>query len=249
MAAPLVGADTLSPVTEAAVRAVRKRLGTTPLFWGRYFKRPGFHQDYQPDLENRVFNAHHMRLLPIARQTARVSGTAGEGAADAILNADALIGAHGIEHLAAIGGEILMFLDVEATSAAHPNLSVDYWIGWSASLVARSRAVSGGRFTILPALYCRQDQPPTWQALTRAAELGFPCAGAWVFRMRAGACTKAVPKWDATFNTPAVPISCPIMLWQFAIDCPVAGGVDFNLVHPDPAIASALLNRLPLPPP
>lgn len=82
----ILGADV--PVTEAIVQMTRQRYGgTTPQFWGRYFKRPGFSEDYQPSIENRVFNAHAIRLLPIARQTTRVAGTATDGAEDAILNA------------------------------------------------------------------------------------------------------------------------------------------------------------------
>lgn len=245
----LLGADTLVPVTDAIVKKVRKRFGAPPLFWGRYFKRPGFHEDYQPQLENRVFNDHAMRLLPIARQTNRVAGTATEGAEDAIRNVEAFATSLTLEHLGKVGGELLMFLDVEGTSAKHPNLSLDYWIGWSSALVAYSRRVSGGDFVIIPAVYCRQNQNPTWEVIARGAEIGFPCAGAWVFRMRSGACDKPVPtSWDEPFNTPAVTLPCPVMLWQFAIDCLFEGGVDFDMVHPDPAIAAALLNRLVFPP-
>lgn len=38
-----------------------------------------------------------------------------------------------------------------------------------------------------------------------------------------------------------------MMIWQFAIDCLFDGGVDFNMLNPDPAVAAALLNRLALP--
>jgi hypothetical protein len=110
-----------------------------------------------------------------------------------------------------------------------------------------SRRVGGGRFTIVPALYCRQNQNPTWQTIATASTLGFPCAGAWVFRMRTGACTKPIPEWDAPFNTPAVALPCPIMIWQFAIDCIVDDGIDFDMLNPDSAVATALLNRLVLP--
>lgn len=245
----ILGADTLVPVTNAIVAKVRTRYGgLTPLFWGRYFKKPDFAQDYQPALENAVFHAHHMRLLPIARQTTRVAGSASDGAADAVLNADAFTKALGVEYLARIGGEMLMFLDVEGTSATNPNLSVEYWIGWSAALVERSRRISSGRFLIIPGVYCRQNQNATWDAISRAHDLGFPCAGAWVFRSRKDACTKPIPEWDAPFNTPAVALPCPIMIWQFAIDCLFEGGVDFDMLSPDPAIASALLNRLVFPP-
>lgn len=248
MANELLAADTLVPVTNDLVNLVRERFGTAPLFWGRYFKRPGFAQDYQPQQENPVFYANRIRLLPIARQTNRVAGTATEGAEDAMLNAEAFIKGLGLEYVASVGGELLMFLDVEGTSDKNPNLSVDYWIGWSGALVEQSRRLTGGRTTLIPAVYCRQNQNPTWDAIARADDLGFPCAGAWVFRMRTGACTKPIPAWDPAFNTPGVPLPCPIMIWQFAIDCLVEAGIDFDMINPDPAVATALLNRLLLPP-
>jgi hypothetical protein len=244
----LLGADTLIPVTVALVSKVRDRFGSTPRFWGRYFKKPGFAQDYQPAIENDVFVRNEIRLLPIARQTGRVAGTATDGAEDALLNVAAFTKSLGVDPLAAVGGELLMFLDVEGTSAKNPNLSVDYWIGWSAALIAQSRRVSGGRFTIVPGVYCRQNQSSTWSAIARAHDLGFPCTGAWVFRMHNHACTNPIPAWEPAFNTPAVGLPCPVMLWQFAIECLIADGVDFNMVNPDPAIASALLNRLVFPP-
>ena len=244
----LLAADTLVPVTEGIVSMVKNRLGATPAFWGRYFKRPDFPEDYQPDAENGVFSAHHIRLLPIARQTNRVAGSASDGAADAILNVDAFVKSLTVEHLAAAGGELLMFLDVEGTSDKQPNLSVDYWIGWSGALVSHSRRVGDGSFVILPGVYCRQNQNPTWDAIARASQLGFPCLGAWVFRMRKDACTKPIPGWDAPFLTPSATLPCPIMIWQFAIDCLFDGGVDFDMINPDPAVESALMNRLIIPP-
>jgi hypothetical protein len=244
----LLGADTLVPVAPNIVQGVRDRFGAMPLFWGRYFKRPDSTDEYQPSVENAVLEANDIRLLPIARQTNRVAGTASDGAQDAALNADAFVKALGIDHLNAIGGEMLMFLDVEGTSSTNPNLSLDYWIGWSTALVARSESASGGRFRLVPGVYCRQNQAPTWTAIADAARLGFRCAGAWVFRMRTGACDKPIPDWDAPFNTPSVPLPCPLMIWQFAIDCLFEGGVDFDMINPDPGIATALLNRLVLPP-
>ena len=244
----ILGADTLVPVTNEIVDMVRDKYGSVPRFWGRYFKKPGFAQDYQPQIENAVFNQHEIRLLPIARQTNRVAGTASDGAADAQLNVDAFTQSLTVEHLGKIGGELLMFLDVEGTSPQHPNVSLDYWIGWSTALVLHSRRVSGGRFTMVPGVYCRKDQNPTWKAIATANDLGFPCAGAWVFRARNNACTRPVPEWDAPFNTPTVALPCPVMIWQFAIDCIFEGGVDFDMLNPDPGIAAALLNRLVLPP-
>jgi hypothetical protein len=244
----LLGADTLVVVTPEILQMVRDRFGAAPLFWGRYFKRPDSTDEYQPAAENAVLAANDVKLLPIARQTNRVAGTASDGAQDAALNADAFIKALGVEHLAAIGGEMLMFLDVEGTSAQNPNLSLDYWIGWSTALTARSESAGSGRFRIVPGVYCRQNQSPTWTVIADAARLGYRCAGAWVFRMHADACTKPMPDWEPTFNTPTVALPCPLMIWQFAIDCLFEGGVDFDMINPDPGIATALLNRLVLPP-
>src|SRR5437764_14133929 len=105
----LLGADTLVPVSHDVggtnvVEVVRQRFGAMPLMWGRYFKRPDFAEDYQPAVENAVLAANNVRLLPIARQTARVAGTASDGAADAVLNADAFTKALGVDYLGAIGG-------------------------------------------------------------------------------------------------------------------------------------------------
>jgi hypothetical protein len=244
----LLGADTLVPVTPDIVAMVEKRFGAMPALWGRYFKKPGFAEDYQQTVEGAVLAANDIRLLPIARQTGRVAGSASDGAEDAALNVDAFVGSLGVEYLAAIGGEMLMFLDVEGTSTANPNLSLDYWIGWSTAIGAHSRAASGGRFALVPGVYCRQNQDPTWNAIAAAARLGFRCAGAWVFRMHTGACDKPVPSWEAAFNTPAVELPCPVMIWQFAIDCLFEGGVDFDMINPDPGVATALLNRLLIPP-
>lgn len=251
----ILGADTLVPVSRrvggiSVVDLVRNRYeGVTPAFWGRYFKRPGFAQDYRPAQENAILRANGIRLLPIARQTRRVGGSAVQGAEDALQNVEAFAGALGVAYLSAIGGELLMFLDVEGTSAAHPSLSTDYWIGWATALVAHSRRISGGLFALIPAVYCRQNQTATWKAIALADRLGIGCAGAWVFRMRHGACEKPIPDWDGTFNTPAVALPCPVMIWQFAIDCLFSGGVDFDMVNPDPVVAAALLNRLVIPPP
>ena len=245
-----LAADTLVPVTQPLVDAVTKHYGgRQPAFWGRYFKRPGFEQDYQPAEENAVLRRNGIRLLPIARQTARVNLSATAGAQDAVANVDAFFGSFTLDYLAASGRELLMFLDVEGTSDAHPNLSVDYWIGWSSALVRYSERQSRARLKLVPAVYCRQNQTSTWQAIIDADRLGFGATAAWVFRSRNEACSKPVPEWDAKFNTPALALPCPIVAWQFAIDCLVAGGVDFNMINPDPVVEALLLSRLIIPPP
>lgn len=248
MSRELLAADTRVWANQDLIDHARNHFGgRTPLFWGRYFKHSGREKDYQPT-ENAVLSANHIRVLPIAGQTASVGGSASEGAEDARFNVRAFIDNLGVEHVASVGGELLMFLAVDGTPDS-PNLSVDYWMGWSGALVEQSRRMLGGRTTIIPAIYCRQDQKPTWEAIARADDLGFPCAGAWVWRTREGACQGPVPSWDAAFNTPKVELPCPVMIWKFAYDCmPFEGGTDFDMINPDPAIATALLNRLILPP-
>ena len=76
----LLGADTLVPISQNILDSVKQRFGAMPLMWGRYFKRPDFAEDYQPAAENPILAANNIRLLPIARQTARVAGTASDGA-------------------------------------------------------------------------------------------------------------------------------------------------------------------------
>src|SRR5687767_1430592 len=98
MPTAMLAADTLLPVTQPLVKLVRDRFnGVTPVFWGRYFKRPGFAEDFQPDAESAVFRANNIRLLPIARQTNRVAGSAVDGASDAVLNVDAFVGSLGAD--------------------------------------------------------------------------------------------------------------------------------------------------------
>ena len=96
----LLGADTLVPVSQDILDLVKERFGTTPLMWGRYFKRPDFAEDFQPAAESAILAANNIRLLPIARQTARVAGSASDGANDAALNVDAYTKALGIDYLA-----------------------------------------------------------------------------------------------------------------------------------------------------
>src|ERR1043165_111557 len=212
----LLGADTLVPVTHrvdgtSVVDLVRQHYGgVTPLFWGRYFKRPGFADDYQPASEGPILRDNNIQLLPIARQTNRVGGTATQGAQDAVDNVDAFVQSLGVESLAKIGGELLMFLDVEGTSAQNPNLSTDYWIGWSAAPVNHSRSARGGRSPAVPRGCGRKAQSPPWQAIADADRLGFRCTGAWVFRMHTDACTKPLPNWEPAFNTPALALPRPL---------------------------------------
>lgn len=249
MTKALLAADTLVPVNQDLIDIARKHYrGQHPVFWGRYFGRPRSIENYQAG-ENAVLSGNNIRFLPIAGQTNRVAGSATEGAEDARANLHAFTDALGIEHTASVGGELLMFLAVEGGKRETPDLSVDYWIGWSGALVEQSRRMLGGRSTVIPAVLGRQNRNATWETIARADELGFPCAGALVSRVIDDACDAPAPSWDAAFTTPAVELPCPVMAWQFAFNCmQFEGGVNFDMLHPDAAITTALLNRLLLPP-
>jgi hypothetical protein len=223
-----------------------EHLKETPAFWGRYFKRPGYARDYSPIRENAVLFRESIRLLPIARQTIRVGGTVEDGLVDGDRNVDAFVDALGADHLASQGRELLMFLDVEGTSSSNPALSLSYFIGWSNALAQRSAERSGGRFEILPAIYCRQNNDETWRVVAHAADLGHPVAGAWIFRARRGACASSLPDWDPEFLMPSIGLPCPVMAWQFAIDC-YKQTLDFSMVNPVPEVEKALLSRLVIP--
>jgi len=215
-------------------------LKEAPAFWGRYFKRPGYARDFSPFRESAIFNRHGIKLMPIARQTTGVGGTVDRGLQDGDANVDAFIDAVGVETLAAAGREFLMFLDVEDIP-----LSLQYFIGWSNALHQRSKERSGGRFEILPAVYARTSDETTWRVLVHAADLGHKTAGAWVIRMRRGAC-ESLTDWDPSFFMPAVTLPCPVMAWQFALDC-YGKSLDFSIINPNEDAADALLSRLVIP--
>lgn len=239
------GADSLAHVDQKThgrdlVTTATEHLKESPAFWGRYFKRPAYARDYSPMRENALLHRAGIRLLPIARQTTGVSGSIDRGLHDGDNNVDAFIDAIGVEHLASQGSQFLMFLDVEDTP-----LSLQYFIGWSNALHQRSKERSGDRFEILPAVYARTGDDTTWRVLVHAADMGHATAGAWVIRMRRGACD-SLPDWDPEFLMPAVTLPCPVLAWQFALDC-YSKRIDFSMVNPDPDAGSALLSKLVLP--
>ena len=81
--------------------------------------------------------------------------------------------------------------------------------------------------------------------MSHAADLGHPVAGAWIFRARRGACA-SLPDWDPEFLLPSIALPCPVMAWQFAIDC-YNRMLDFSMVNPAPEVDKALLSRLVIP--
>jgi hypothetical protein len=244
----IAAADTSVRLTQKSFKLAASLAGENAVAWGRYFN--GFHTtsaEYRPQ-EAARFEALEMKLIPIAQQTPKVNGSSQEGAANAAINVQKFLSRIGADHLAANGNEYLMFLDVEGDGQDNPSLSADYYRGWSQTLVSASRDQSGGRFTMVPAMYARTKDTTTWNALRKAEANGAErCRGVWVARQHIGSCKKARPDWEPDFLTPKVALQCPVLLWQYIIDCPDGKGVDVDLLNPEAAIQKQLLTRLIVP--
>ena len=242
----IAAADSSVRLTRSRFNSAKSLLGERPAAWGRYFN--GFHThsaEYQPE-EASLFKELKVKLIPIAQQTPKVAGSALDGAAHAAVNVYKFISRIGVDHLAKNGSEYLMFLDVEGA----PSLSADYYTGWSKTLVSASRDQSERRFTIVPAVYARPRDDETWTALSEAHRMGAePCRGVWTARFHFNACDKPRPDWEANFLTPSTALDCPVLIWQYAIDCPDGNGVDCDLLSPDVDAQSILLDRLIVPSP
>jgi hypothetical protein len=245
----LPGVDSSVPVTSQVqgqdlIQLAISRFNAVPAFWGRYFTSPETtgSVEYRHALESLALNAAGIPVLPIARQTVKVGGTALEGSADAKANAADLLATFGADALAAQGDTFFMFLDVEGA----PSLSVDYYTAWAQALAQSSSDVTGGQVTIRPCIYASQGDTATWQALAQAIANGADCGGAWVARYPGNGC-EAVPDWDDSVVTPSVGAPCPIVAWQYAGDC-AGGSLDFSQTNPALDPHATLLNFLVLPP-
>ncbi len=241
MARGLAGADSSTPVTASLIEAATQLFGETPALWGRYFTSPetfGSTEYHHAD-ESAVLAQAGVRLLPIARQTTRVAGSEQDGAADAQENVDDLFASFGAPYLAAKGGQILLFLDVEGSpSTGSPSLSASYYAGWSQTLATYSRSSSLNTVTVLPCVYARQGDEATWNVV---AATGVQCAGAWVARYYSGSC--AMSDWDDSIVMPAVQLPFDVLLWQYAENC-CNETIDCSQTNPGLDIQTVLLNRL-----
>ncbi|HEX4952423.1 MAG TPA: hypothetical protein VF017_03375 [Thermoanaerobaculia bacterium] len=247
MAQGLPGADSSQPVTMQVVEAATQLFGRTPVLWGRYFTSATTSGtvEYHHATESSVLAQYGIRLLPIARQTENVGGSKDQGVADAQGNVVDVVDSFGASYLSSLGGQFLMFLDVEGVpSSGSPSLSLDYYLGWAETLVAQSQALTGGAATILPCVYARQGDSATWNVLVSALGQGATCAGAWVARYDPGTCELA--DWNDTIVMPAVSLPFPILLWQYAENC-CQGAIDANQTNPGVDVQGLLLDRLILP--
>ena len=235
------GADSSIPVTADMITAATNLLGSTPVFWGRYFTSVTTTGDveYRHAIENAPLHAAGIRLLPICRQTHHVAGNAALGEADGDANAQDFIETFGADVLTAQGGTFILFLDVEGA----PSLSADYYTGWVSGLRQAALALTGGNVQILPGLYASQGDAATWQALAAAINAGSICEGVWIARYYTNQC--ALGNWDDSIVTPPAPspFPAPILAWQYAENC-LNGQIDTSQTNPGIDLNNDLLSYL-----
>jgi hypothetical protein len=250
MAKGLPGADSSSPVTtqfneKTLIDLATDLFGTAPAFWGRYFTSVSTSGavEYRHKQENQPLRDNNIRVLPVARQTKRVSGSESMGAADAMANADDILATFGADYLHDQGGAFLVFLDVEGT----PPLSVAYYKGWAQTLKDHSAEASSGKVTLLPAVYGTRFDDETWRAVAQAHLEGVECSGVWIARWKWRGCA-ALPDFEADQVRPRVDIPCDVLFWQYSDECHGGDGFDCNTTNPG-VDQEDLLNKLILPPP
>ena len=251
MAQGMPGADSASLVTTQIdgrnlIELATDLFGRTPVVWGRYFTSVATTGvvEYRHLQENQILRGNNIRVLPIARQTKNVASTVADGSMDAKANVEDLIQTFGTDYLASLGGQILMFLDVEGA----PSLSAPYYRGWAATLIAYSRDFSSNKVTILPCVYGTQADNATWTAVAEAMGPAVEFHGAWIARWRVTGCNNLLDFDESIVRPPSLPASLKILLWQYSNDCHGAGGFDCDETNPAIDLDGDLLNKCVLPP-
>jgi len=243
MSQGIPGADSTDQVTRGLIEEATQLIGATPQFWGRYFCSPSNPSPYEYTHvdENRPLSENSIKLLPIAEQTWRVAGSQQDGVNDARGNVDDLLETFGVDYLAGIGHEFLMFLDVEGSPPSNPSLSPAYYTGWAQTLSSYGQEKASGRVTILPAVYASRDDTPTWQTLQQNVA---PCHAVWIAAY--GSNSPQLSAWDENQTTPqGAQLTYPILVWQYAGNLGSDQSLDCNLSNPS---ESGLMERLISPP-
>jgi hypothetical protein len=248
MAQPQLGFDSYNAFSQSRFNAASK-IGQ-PLFWGRYFHAPG-RKNYAGKVDGGMYsksegpllNRNGCRLLPLARQTPTVGGSADDGARYAARNVAAIFDAFPPSYLYGADPDVIVFLDVEPST----QMSAEYYGAWSKTLQDKALELSGGTVKFHPAVYLNsKGNGPTVTALNKALDGGSVCAGLWTARYPAGKCAD-IPPWPNDYAFPNVSTSVPVLAWQCReADANGCGGFDYSLINPDHA--DIFLSRLILPP-
>jgi hypothetical protein len=217
------GVDSLVEANASLLEIATSFLGASPQYWGRYFYSPTS-SAYNSSAESIFLNAHHIKVLPIARQTPNVAGDEVSGANDAKLNANAILDA-----FPRLAGSYFVFLDVEGLPEdGQPSLSAHYYTGWSNVLTSQGLSASSNAVTFLPCVYARVADDTTWQALIDAIAFGANCRGAWAAHVpHTNACQLGPIMWNSTLAEPSIGLPFEILAWQYAQDC-ANQALDYN---------------------
>jgi len=252
----LLGIDSLAISSSSALlnAASSSYLGKKPQFWGRYFYAPGQMNSsgkkdtHYSSAENAFLHENGIRLIPIARQTVRVTRGATEGEEDAKLNCDAIFDAISATYLAATDPEVIIYLDVEQKTP----VTADYYEAWAKTIYAYSQQKSANRVRFRPAVYTGPKSDQTWSSLRAALLNGAACYGAWIARYYYGS---PVPReWTIDDETNLLTPNggtggVPILAWQYwasADDAPPA--LNFDTSIGKPAYADVLAAGAIMPP-
>jgi hypothetical protein len=224
-------------------------LGVKPLFWCREFGSSGQRnikghvESYYSSSESDFLRSNNIRVLPIARQSSHVNGSADEARFDAARNVAAIFEVFPPAYLSGADPDILVFLAIEQDAP----VTTTYYAAWSAAIIETGMERSNGRVRLHPAVYSSYAANETWAALRCAIGDGAVCDGALIAR-----CSYPSPAprpWCDQYVTPAGGLTCPILGWQYwcaPIHAPPSAAFDAILANP--AHADMLLSRLVLPP-
>lgn len=200
---PLTIIDSSQPANQI-IHKVKAYFGHMPIAWGRYFTTKGS-VEYSHANENNTLNNNNIKLLPIARHTNHVGGSALQGVADAKQGVKDLFETFPVSYWKSQGSEFFFFLDVEGDHK-HKNhegkdingsISKEYYKAWSETLVSYSQAQSNGSVTILPCVYANYHDETTFRILK---EEGISCHGLWIARYHNA--PEKTPSWDEHFAVP-----------------------------------------------
>ena len=252
MAQGSAGADSMMQVTPELIDAATSLYGSKPVFWGRYFTSDTTtgSAEYRHAAENGPLNSAGVRVLPVARQTTHVNGTADQGNADGAANAQDFIATFGVDVLAAQGGQFFLFLDVEGNPQnGSPSMNADYYTGWAQGVVNQSQSLSAGQVRVLPCLYGARGDTTTFNALQVAMAGGAQCHGVWIARYLDALVSGTMGDWSDDVVTPVAPapFPAPILAWQYAQNC-LSSRIDCSQTNPAIDLQNDLLRYLVLPP-
>jgi len=265
---PIFGIDTSGSASEELRAQAAQRLnGGNPRFWGRYFNGTDDRTYQYKGSEGAFLRGHGIPVLCFARQMWAVSDAYVSTAADhAKRNMQGVVAAFGAQYL--FGHNIVprLYLDLEPEGGQPEHVMAQaYYASWSAAIVA-GLAAGGHTIRFRPAVYLNLgDNRQSFVNLNAACAAGSVCDGVWPARYVTNtdpqdhtappqsshmAWSDDPPAHDP-FPAGQPDQHIPKIGWQYFGDYPKPpkGDVDFNMVNPDPAFETLVMNGTVMPPP